>query len=57
MKKKFIIVAIAIVIAATAGLYAYSAGYCLKCNCHQYYGGSAWNDHCTTCGHDRAEHM
>lgn len=56
MKKKLIIVAV-IAIIASISLYAYNVGYCLKCNCHQYYGGSSWNDHCTTCGHDRAEHM
>jgi len=53
--KKFILVTLALVLLAGIG-FAYSAGYCLKCNCHQYYGGSSWNDRCTTCGHERAEH-
>lgn len=57
MKKKLVILVTLIALALSAAVYAYDVGYCLKCRCHQYQGGSSWNDHCTNCGHDRAEHI
>lgn len=57
MKKKLIFLG-ALALLSTVAAYAYNSGYCCKagCYCHQYYGGSAGQDRCTTCGHAKAAH-